>query len=331
MKLLTSEKRFFKANMHCHSVYSDGRLTVEQIKEEYQKRGYSIVAFTDHEHIIDNSRLSDENFLAITATELTFKEKPTVSTSVDKEMKVCHMNFYAIDPHNDVTPCYDARYDHYCNEEARSLIKFDRPYEKQYSIEEINKVIKIAKEKGFLVCYNHPTWSMEDATQYLGYENLLAVEIYNNGCRDIGNNDEKVFSDMLRAGKKVFCFASDDNHNKLPFSSPYCDSFGGWITINAEKLEYGEIIDALKRGNFYASTGPEIYSLETDGNTVKAKFGKCKKAVLLTKGRRTEDLYANDGEYIEECTFSLKETDGFFRLRITDERGKSAYTQPYYL
>ena len=74
--LLDSNKSFFKANLHCHTIYSDGKHTPEEVKEEYKKRGYSIVAFTDHEHIIDHSYLNDENFLAITAFELMLKENP---------------------------------------------------------------------------------------------------------------------------------------------------------------------------------------------------------------------------------------------------------------
>ena len=71
MKILLDEKkRFYKANLHCHSVYSDGTRTVEELKADYMAQGYSIIAFTDHEHLIDNSHLTDENFLAITACEL---------------------------------------------------------------------------------------------------------------------------------------------------------------------------------------------------------------------------------------------------------------------
>jgi hypothetical protein len=32
------------------------------------------VAFTDHEHVIDNSHLTDENFLAINGCEVAIKE-----------------------------------------------------------------------------------------------------------------------------------------------------------------------------------------------------------------------------------------------------------------
>ena len=54
MKILIDEnKNFYKANMHAHSVYSDGKLTPEQIKKAYVEKGYSIVAFTDHEVVVN--------------------------------------------------------------------------------------------------------------------------------------------------------------------------------------------------------------------------------------------------------------------------------------
>ena len=61
------EGKFYKANLHCHTVISDGKLTKEQIKEEYQKRGYSIVAFTDHRTYGYHPELTDENFIALSA------------------------------------------------------------------------------------------------------------------------------------------------------------------------------------------------------------------------------------------------------------------------
>ena len=54
--LLDENKNFYKANLHCHSTNSDGRATPEKLKEEYMKRGYSAIAFTDHEHIIKNTQ-----------------------------------------------------------------------------------------------------------------------------------------------------------------------------------------------------------------------------------------------------------------------------------
>ena len=53
--LLTPGVNAYKANLHCHTTMSDGRLTPEEIKAHYQAHGYSIVAFTDHEKITVNS------------------------------------------------------------------------------------------------------------------------------------------------------------------------------------------------------------------------------------------------------------------------------------
>lgn len=37
--LLPKDGEFYKANLHCHSVISDGRWTPEQIKENYKAQG----------------------------------------------------------------------------------------------------------------------------------------------------------------------------------------------------------------------------------------------------------------------------------------------------
>ncbi|MBO7297881.1 MAG: hypothetical protein J6U60_02405 [Clostridia bacterium] len=324
MKILLDEnKPFYKANLHCHSTNSDGVHTVEEVKAAYQERGYSIVAFTDHEHLVDNSHLTDENFLALTAFELGFKAKPSEHSAANPYMRVTHFNVYALDPHNDVTPCYSSIYDYYGSEELRASIKHDGEYTRVQTTEGINEVIRAVKEKGFIVCYNHPTWSLENATHYLGYEGLFAVEIYNSGC--IGNgrcDDEHAFDDLLRAGKKVYCIAADDMHSLK-------HGFGGWTCINADKLDYSTVMTALQKGEFYASAGPQIFSLVQDGDKVKIKTSACRQISFITSSRRAAAIHAKQGDLLTEAEFTLKPTDGYFRIRVTDEQGYNAYTQAY--
>ena len=328
--LLGKKKNFYKANLHCHSTLSDGRRSVEELKAAYKEHGYSIVAFTDHEHIIDNSHLNDEEFLAITSCELAIKEFPEQSSLKNMNMRVCHLNFYALDAHNTKTPCYSSIYDHYVNDNNRDSVCFDGEYERIYSPSGINDMIRIGRQNGFLVSYNHPSWSLEGALDYLHYEDLFAVEIYNHSCTVTGHpDDEHVLADMLRAGKHIFCTAADDNHNKADFSSPLNDSFGGFVMINADALEYGRIMDALQAGDFYASTGPKIYTLTRDENTVRIKVSPAKKIHMLTKGRRIERVLAEADSVLTEAEFTLREGDGYFRIRIEDEHGKRAYTQAY--
>lgn len=323
--LLDQNKPFFKANLHCHSTQSDGIHTVEELKRAYMAQGYSVIAFSDHEHLIDNSRLTDENFLAITACELAIKEFPLQSTLKNQAMRVCHLNLYALDAHNDLTPCYSVVADHYLNDDIKRLIRTDGDYPREYSAKGINEIVRIAKERGFLVSYNHPTWSLENAVDYLAYENLFSVEIYNHSCVRAGRcDDEHVLDDMLRDGKRIFCTAADDNHGAD-------DRFGGWVQINAERLEYGTIMNALQAGNFYASTGPQIFSLTLDQDEVEIRTSPCAKISLSTFGRRAQAVYAKQGETLCVARFKVLKADKYFRLRVTDERGESAYTQAYFL
>lgn len=72
--LLPAAGRFYKANLHCHTVLSDGRWTKEQVKAEYQRRGYSIVAFTDHRHYGWHPELMDDGFVPLAAYEADLNE-----------------------------------------------------------------------------------------------------------------------------------------------------------------------------------------------------------------------------------------------------------------
>ena len=332
-KLLDSSKKFFKANLHCHTKNSDGAFSPERIKEEYKARGYSVVAYTDHEHVISNYHLRDEDFLPITAAEIAIKENSQSSTMTSGTMRAAHLSIYALDPENTVTPCYNSVYDHFITPEAMGRVKFSGEFAREYSAKGISDIVRAMHESGFLVCYNHPGWSLESAEEYLGYEGIDFVEIFNTGSVVKGlYDDEAAFAELIRAGKRVYCTAADDNHNRRPLDSPHSDSFGGFVMINADRLGYSEILSSLSSGNFYASTGPEIFSLESNGEEVIIECSACKKISLLTEGRRSLAKYPEKTSR-GRCRESFKIPDGAlgFRIRIEDGYGARAYSQFYYV
>ena len=328
--LLDGTKNYYKANMHCHSTFSDGKLTPEELKEAYKAQGYSILAITDHEHINSHEYLDDENFLTITSAEYAIKQFPEQSTLVNFDMKVCHLNLYAKKQDTN-TVCYNSVLDHFSKGERREKLAKLEEYERVYGKDGINEIIKIANENGFFVCYNHPRWSLENYGDYAGYEGLWGVEIYNNSVNEGGiyDYDINVVDDFLRDGKRVFVCAGDDNHNAGKSTHK---SFGAFVMVNAEKLEYDTIIDALLKGNSYASTGPLIDELYVEDNKVHIKCSKAKRITYSTHGRRSACLRPNgeDG-YITEGEFEIRDKDIYFRIDVIDEYGKRANTQAYYI
>ena len=73
--LIKEEGNFYKANLHMHTTVSDGKMTPLEVKEKYKEKGYSIVAYTDHELMLPHNDLSDDSFLAITSTEISINQR----------------------------------------------------------------------------------------------------------------------------------------------------------------------------------------------------------------------------------------------------------------
>ncbi len=326
--LFGNKKNYYKGNMHCHSTLSDGRLTPEQLKAYYMEHGYSFLAITDHEHLNNNSYLDDSDFLTITSCEVAIKEFPKESTLKNFNMKVCHLNFYAKEQENVYNFFYNSVYDHFSALERRPFFNNpDYDVERAYGCKGINELIKAANDNGFFVAYNHPRWSLENYREYSKYEGLWGVEIYNTNCNRGGiyEYDLNVHDDFLRDGKRIFATSGDDNHNRTD------DSIGTFVMVNADELEYSQIIGALLKGEFYTSTGPIIEKISVEDNLVTVNCSAAKSVFYSTCGRRAASVMAREKEYINTATFEIKETDVYFRISVVDEFGHRADSQAYFL
>lgn len=336
MKIYLDEnKKYYKANLHCHTRASDGRATPETVKEEYKKRGYSVVAFTDHEHLFNYAHLSDEDFVAINGYELSITGPKVDTYGPLPSSRQIHINIYSKDPACDVTPFYSESKDWYKFEDMHHLVKATEPFERGFAPEKVNALVARAHELGFLVSLNHPNWSLITAEDYLGYEGFDFIEVHNTGCIKSGHHtDEAAYNDLMKAAKRIFAIATDDNHNAFGFEGIKTDSFGGWVMIAAEKLGYSEIMNALEAGDFYASTGPEIHSITLDDSgeegVVRIKCSPAKAIYLITQGRRNARALPEDGEeLITEAAIKLYPQDCRFRIRIEDGKGGCAWSQIY--
>ena len=332
--LLPNEGNFYKANLHCHSTNSDGKLTPEQIKDIYTQKGYSIVAYTDHDVLIPHHELTDDNFLALSGYELEINERWEGNFS---KLKTCHMCFIALSPENDKQVLYHRHKYLFGNAvNLRDKLKFDDStpdYERYYTHECISEMMKTGRDNGFFVTYNHPAWSLERAENYLGYNGMHAMEICNYSCVCSGYPDynEQIYDEMLLSGKRIFCTATDDNHNSHPVDTPKCDSFGGFTVIKAPALKYTDITNALLKGNFYASQAPLIYDLYVEDGKIHITCSNAKSIRLNTGRRRTEIVYSEKNEYITTACFNVDKEDVYVRITVTDEEGKHANTNAFFV
>lgn len=333
--LLPRLGKFYKANMHTHTNISDGKFAPEQVKEKYKEKGYSIVAFTDHEIMLPHPELRDDSFLPITSYEIQLRDR-SIPGFYDKRY---HLNVYSPDPDRYLSKTYckkDAWWGNivnYFTEEMAKVGLEERFYSKNFA----QKMIDMANEEGMLVSYNHPVWSLQSFNDYSGLKGLWGVEWYNNECVQLGYYDTTApITDLLSEGERVFPLATDDSHKEKSIG-------GGWIMLKARKLDYDTVFAALKRGDFYSSTGPEIKSLYLEGDKVVIKTSAVKQIALITDMREAvtiDSFGTRESVYGGELSLAklIKNRDAigsshksFFRIEVTDKYGKKALTRAYFL
>ena len=331
--LLTENGNFYKANLHCHSTLSDGKLTPEEIKELYKSLDYSIVAYTDHDIYIPHDELTDDTFLALHGFELEISD---LTPTPFYEKKTCHICYIGIDPENVIQPMWHRGWYLFGNApQYRHLVKFDENepnYVRRYTGEGITEMMNIGREKGFFVTYNHPSWSLESYPDYMSYDGMHAFEMYNGGCLAAGFADynPRVYDDLLMGGKRLYCIGADDNHNTAPASSRRSDAGYAWTVIKADSLDYSNVTNALVNGNFYASEGPEIFELTYEDGTVHIKCSEADKIICNYGVRHAEIKLNDDHSSICEADFSMKPEWRYFRITVIDKNGKTACTNAYF-
>ena len=334
IELISEKLNQYKVNLHSHSDVSDSLTRTFELKDFYKNiGGYAAIAYTDHDVIVKHPELCDENFVALTGAEFYAHSQFKFCGSE----KWCHFNAVAIDEKTDkqlfwhtekFIPRISLLYADKVN-----LAPDEPNFEREYAPERLNEMFRISKENGYFVIYNHPTDSHENYNDYSKYENIDALEIMNGSCIRIGNEEYNgnIYDELLRCGKRISCVGSDDNHNCNPTLTRKSDSMVAYTVVNAEKISYSDIMDALCSGHCYVSEGPEIKSIVFDNGLVTIKTSPARKICLNTGiGRADAAFEKKDGTPVTEATFKVNSDDMYFRFSITDTTGKRAYSNAYF-
>ena len=255
----------------------------------------------------------------------------------DNETLTCHVCYVALEPDKDIHPFWHRERYLFSNAvNYRDQVKFDETqpdYIREFSADGVSDMMRIGRENGFFVTYNHPTWSVEDYRHYMGYRGMHAFEMFNGSCNASGYEDfnPRVYDDILRGGNRIYCIGADDNHNFHAEDTPRFDSGWAWTVIKADSLDYRTITKALEDGSFYASEGPEIYELSYENGMVHIKCSDAYRINLNTDIRHANTVIADEGESVNEATFGIPQQSKYFRLTVVDKNGKHACTNAYFL
>ena len=164
------------------------------------------------------------------------------------------------------------------------------------------------------------------------------LEVYNAGCEhESGRGDSSAFWDhVLEAGGRLGCIAADDTH----VAATDIGHASTWVRVEERSRE--AVVEALRDGRSYASSGPVLHEVHRDGDVVEVECTGCRMIVLQMEreggcavvARAGEQTYGRvlardrDGLITRAELRSPRPDAAYVRLRAVDAEGRSAWTNP---
>lgn len=185
----------------------------------------------------------------------------------------------------------------------------------------------VQRQDGLLILA-HPQWTgntFDDALRW----HFDGAEVYNHVCHWLnGKGDGGAYwNAMLAHNPAVLGLACDDAH----ISAAHPGWNGGWIVVNAPGLSQPAILDAIRMGNFYSSTGPAFYRMTGDGNTVTIETSPVQFARLVGPAHLGKRIGGFEGKVFTVAEFDIPPEWAYAYLEIEDARGHRAWTNALFI
>lgn len=336
--LLPKNGNAYKANLHAHTTVSDGRNTAGEMRDYYRSRGYSILAVTDHELLVDHTALSQPDFLMLTGYEYAFSEKfydPETPEGIAdyQHMHTLEFNLYPRDEHNVTHICFDKDFVIHGEKWRCDTVKsVGRNDHRALTLENVQEFIDTANEAGFIVSLNHPRHSFYTPAFFGKLRGLFAVELFNQGTYYLADDyNPQTYDDMIRMGHRIGAIGADDNHRaRIDGDEEDIRPWAHTIVI-ADSLSHDDVFRALEKKDFYATQGPRFEEIYAEDGVAHLAFEKVKYVIMHTNFRHYRMFSAPNGEFLTEAKFPLPlEEKEFFRFEIIDSYGRRAVTRAYF-
>jgi hypothetical protein len=293
--------RFWRGNLHTHSTRSDGVLDPAEVCRRYRAEGYDFLALTDHfigrygYPIVDTVPMRTDGFTTILGAELHSGPMANgelwhiLAVGLPADFAPGHAPDFGVHPGMETGPEIAAR----------------------------------AVAAGAFVAIAHPQWSGLTLADAGTITAAHAVEVYNHGCA-VGADrpDGFAIADLLLSqGRRLSMIATDDAH----FSEP--DHFGGWVMVKSEANAPEALLAALKRGDFYASQGPELRDVRVEGDVVVVECSAVVSAIAMGQGTAARAVHGQSMTRAEVPLERLSDSP-WLRVAVIDAGGRRAWSNP---
>lgn len=186
--------------------------------------------------------------------------------------------------------------------------------------------LRATREQEGLLILAHPLWtgnSFAEATRH-GFD---GVEVYNHVCHWLNGKGDGLayWQAMLAQYPNTLGFAVDDAHIR----PEHPGWNGGWVMVQAEALTRQAIMESLRHGRFYSTTGPEFRRILCEGDRVTVETSPVRFVRLVgpaSLGKRVGDF---EGTSMTSVTFEVPSKWPYAYVEIEDAQGHRARTNTF--
>jgi hypothetical protein len=145
----------------------------------------------------------------------------------------------------------------------------------------LEEVVAWIADHGGVPYLAHTYWTGLRTEQWWDCPGLYGLEVWNSGCElELGRGDAAThWDEALEHGRPLFALATDDSHH------PGYDSGFAWTWVRARERSQEAVLEALRTGMFYSSTGPELGALEVNDGEVVVRCSPAQSVTLYSGGR----------------------------------------------
>ncbi len=305
-----AQGRWYRGNTHTHTVNSDGDTAPIAVARWYKEHGYNFVVISDHDQLTPVEGLNAVHgapgkFLVLAGVEVTDRHEGAP------------VHLIGVGVREAVLPQGGAS-----------------------KVEMLNVNARAIRGAGGLPHINHPNfvWSLT-AEHLAGATEAQHFELWNGhpGVHNRGGggaqSTEEMWDAVLSGGRVLYGMATDDAHYfKAEPSSALPSPGRGWIMVRAAELTREALLEAITRGDFYASTGVDLKSYEADTKGIRIELS----AGDQRNPRRYRTFFLGKGGAVLKQDDSLAPSYQFtgselyVRARIEASNGTFAWTQPVF-
>lgn len=196
-------------------------------------------------------------------------------------------------------------------------------------IRDTQEAIDWVNQAGGVPVLCHPHWTRMSLRRSMELRGYPLIEVWNGHSeRELVADTTHFWDLVLQEGRRLYGVAVDDSHEVQDYGR-------GFVEVWADDLSETSILQALRSGRFYASSGPRVEALRWTEDSVHVRARDCMQIVVLFGDggyiTRRETLFGEIPTLLEYEEKINSEVQIYARVQLEDRSLRRAWIQPVWV